>query len=293
MTAEAQLDRHSVTFAQAEGAVPLPAPLKPKELSLELRNRLWVTLYSKLKENSRTSSAFYGRRLVEPWSNYMMAVHVVHFVKPIDEFSADFDEWVEVLKKIIFNGDYVDVLGLLQFMVRLHGPTDNFVGAVDAALKYFKAAYTLVDGRTFFPVASSEEGEAVIRALDALARAEYGGARAHLMKAGELFNAGDNAGAVRESIHAVEALARSMEPTATTLGPALTKLEKAGKLHPALKSAFSSLYGYTSDEEGVRHALVEKEAPAVEPAEALFMIGACASFTTYLIGKGQAAGILK
>jgi hypothetical protein len=72
-------------------------------------------------------------------------------------------------------------------------------------------------------------------------------------------------------------------PGTTTLGPALAALEKQGHLHGGLKAAFSSLYGYSSDEEGIRHALVFKEEAQVDEADALFMLGACAS---YLLARG-------
>jgi hypothetical protein len=72
-------------------------------------------------------------------------------------------------------------------------------------------------------------------------------------------------------------------PGTTTLGPALAALEKQGHLHGCLKAAFSSLYGYSSDEEGIRHALVFKEEAQVDEADALFMLGACAS---YLLARG-------
>ena len=70
------------------------------------------------------------------------------------------------------------------------------------------------------------------------------------------------------------------------LGPALSKLEADGHLHGGLKAAFSKLYGYTSDEEGIRHALVLNESAQVDEADALFMLGACASFVTYLNSRG-------
>ncbi len=47
--------------------------------------------------------------------------------------------------------------------------------------------------------------------------------------------------------------------------------------HDALKPAFHKLYGYSSDEEGVRHALVFGDEAQVDEADALFMLGACAS----------------
>ena len=36
-------------------------------------------------------------------------------------------------------------------------------------------------------------------------------------------------------------------------------IENRYKIHGALKSAFSSLYGYTSDSGGIRHSLLEDD----------------------------------
>ena len=56
-------------------------------------------------------------------------------------------------------------------------------------------------------------------------------------------------------------------------------------LHPALKDAFSKLYGYTSNEQGVRHALLDRTDAQAGQDEAVFMLGACASFASYLWRK--------
>ena len=145
---------------------------------------------------------------------------------------------------------------------------------------------------TIMPRATEQEGAAIEQALATLGLTGLDGARAHLIQAGERLNAGDYADAVRESIHAVESVARKLDPKASvTLAPALQALEKHAAVHPALKKGFSKIYGYTSDEGGVRHALLEGEAQ-VGLEEAVFMIGACASFTSYLIGKARRAGLI-
>ena len=53
-----------------------------------------------------------------------------------------------------------------------------------------------------------------------------------------------------------------------------------------------NLYGYTSDEDGIRHALLGEQ-EKVDIDDAVFMFGACASFTAYLVNKARTAGLLK
>ena len=70
-----------------------------------------------------------------------------------------------------------------------------------------------------------------------------------------------------------------------TLGDALKAIEKKGfPVHPALKEAFNKLYGYTSDEGGIRHAegLTESD---VSFEEAKFMLVSCSAFVNYLLAK--------
>ena len=97
------------------------------------------------------------------------------------------------------------------------------------------------------------------RALQTLRNARLEAGASHLRNASECIHAGDWAGSVRESIHAVESVARQLDPQASrNLKRALQSLDKRKALHPALKEAFNKLYGYTSDEQGVRHASLDR-----------------------------------
>ncbi len=69
----------------------------------------------------------------------------------------------------------------------------------------------------------------------------------------------------------------------------MKEIETKISLHPALKDAFSSLYGYTSDAEGIRHALLDE--PNLSFEDAKFMLVSCSAFINYLISKAPKAGI--
>ena len=60
-------------------------------------------------------------------------------------------------------------------------------------------------------------------------------------------------------------------------------LNKAHPMHEAFKDALVKLYGYTSNEQGVRHSLFDQGDANVTERDALFMLGVCASFVTYLL----------
>lgn len=76
-----------------------------------------------------------------------------------------------------------------------------------------------------------------------------------------------------------------------TLGTALRLIEKDGsvQIHKALSSAYSSLYGYTSDSAGIRHALTEGEEP-LHFEDAKYMLVSCSAFINYLLAKADKAG---
>lgn len=145
-------------------------------------------------------------------------------------------------------------------------------------------AYTIYNEK-IVPISNETEGKAYVAALEATKDTGQLGAHSHLIKAGEQINHDKWADSVRESISAVEAICRQIVGENATLGSALKEIEKNYPLHPALKKALSELYGFTSDENGIRHSLLDKSSAAVDEADALFMLGACASFVSYLLSR--------
>jgi len=102
----------------------------------------------------------------------------------------------------------------------------------------------------------------------------------------------DIRGSIKESISAVETLCRLITGRPKLeLGKALKEIEAQGKidLHPALKDAFIKLYGWTSDDGGIRHALMDE--PNLEFEDAKFMLVSCSAFINYILAKLIKAGI--
>jgi hypothetical protein len=66
------LDRTKLTFEQAEGLEPLPAQLKPRELTQRLRASLWYVLHQHLLGARREYNLVVG----EPWNSILHANHV-------------------------------------------------------------------------------------------------------------------------------------------------------------------------------------------------------------------------
>ena len=150
------------------------------------------------------------------------------------------------------------------------------------------------DGPSIVPVAIPEQRESIEQSFQVLASGPFGGARTHLREAAQCINEGDYAGSVRESVHAVESVARSLSQDAnSSLTPALKALSEKGiVLHGAFKSGIEKLYGYSNDEDGIRHSLLDGNGTNVDIEDAAFMFGACASFAAYLVHKARKVGLI-
>ena len=59
--------------------------------------------------------------------------------------------------------------------------------------------------------------------------------------------------------------------------------------HWDLKNAFSSMYGWTSNTEGIRHGLQDE--PDLGFEDAKYMLVACSGFINYLLEKAKKAGL--
>ncbi|WSG97264.1 hypothetical protein U8P76_10995 [Rhizobium johnstonii] len=153
---------------------------------------------------------------------------------------------------------------------------------VENVLVRERAAYRVVQD-SIVPMASPEEGKAIVKAIESLSNAGLEGARSHITKASTHLTAGNFADSVRESIHAVEAVAFTKTGQTGGFAAALKALNKSEPMHEAFRIALEKLYGYTSNEQGVRHSLLDRGDANVTERDALFMLGVCASFVTYLL----------
>lgn len=279
-------DPGTLTFSQAQGYEPLPQPLALGEISLEARTKIWDRIH--------LGTISYDDSISYSWNDILKKLHGDYFKRPIDEYNPiRKSALLEEIKDLILNEStpFNKVFDMIQMIMRYRWMTiGNFNRDMHDIFRQCRLAY-IIDRKhpvTILPAVTEEEGRALFSAMNQLRNAGLGGAAEHLRKAGEAINRGDWADSVRESISAVESVARQLDPKAArALGPALKSLDQSGGLHPALKEGFLKIYGYTSDEPGIRHPLLDSERAEVGQDEAVFMLGACASFSSYLWRKHQ------
>ena len=105
--------------------------------------------------------------------------------------------------------------------------------------------------------------EVELQSIDDAANGAQGAAREHMRRAVKLFADRDIpqfAKSISESILAAEGAAKELaasKPSAA-LGDAVDELRRKGVVHPALAEGWKKLYGYTSQDGGIRHAMSEE-----------------------------------
>ena len=286
-------DARELSFSQAHGYEDVPRPLKLDELPKSARTRIWNLLFSDLEKTMKTDDmGFDGPWVGGNWKDILQTAHVEFYILPLDDWRADFGPICKKLRKHIETQPFNKVFDLIQFVLRHRQCPRGFADRLKRTFEACQLAYMIDTGPppTILPAVTQAEGNSVVESLGALRKAGLHSSAAHLREASMCINRGDWAASVWESISAVESVARLLDPKASkTLGPALASLERRRTLHPALKSAFSQLYGYTNQEQGIRHALLDEAKAPVGLDEAVFMLGACAAFASYLWRK-HAAG---
>jgi len=153
------------------------------------------------------------------------------------------------------------------------------------------SGYRAIEGE-LVPITDEQEIEAIRQAVSTSSSLGLNGVREHITKALELLGKKpkpDYPNSIKESISAVESICRRLTGE-KDFGKALNKLSQKISLHGALKKGFSNIYGYTSDEDGIRHAILEQK--DIDFAEAKFMLVSCSAFVNFIIDKAREAKML-
>lgn len=280
-------------FSQRIGKTDVRTTLQVESIDKLLQNRIWNTVLNKFFESLDSYSSygsdsqkgqvcqiiwdeFFGNRTDEIPSYQGGGVYTIGFLDFLKKwfFSA---KWYEVY-------DFVEFLCLLDTKV-LH---INFISNINQSLKKEVSGYRVIDTK-IVQITAEEEIKEIEESL--IQTSKFEPVQTHLKTSLNYLSertTPNYRNSIKESISAVESFCAIITgDNDATLSKALTIIEKKWQIHGALKSAFSSLYGYTSDAGGIRHALLEQDIE-ITFEDAKFMLVSCSAFLNYLkikIGK--------
>lgn len=259
-------------FSERIGLEPTPKVLQTQGLSDRLRTRLWNGVYSWLFNKMTRYGDFTYRYCSPIW----------------DELGLDLAAMpsapravLETLRTHIFTLPWNNFYELLEFVVALE-PTekDRLCQQFNRIIENELGAYRFVD-HILIPITDEIEIDSLKESLD---RTHFPGAATHIKTALRYLSSHENPdyrNSIKESISAVESACMQITgETNQALGKLLNKLERDKLIHHALAKSFSKLYGYASNEDGIRHAMIDEPNLTVNDAKLMLII--CSSFVNYL-----------
>lgn len=274
-------------FSQKIGKTSIRENIQIESIDERLENRLWNTIlndfFDKISDYAR-----HGDKSDK--AQICLIVWKEFFGKRADEISSYNGGGVYVegvisfIKEWFFTAEWYEKYDLIEYLAYVDNTAFHldFTNNCNTALKREMAGYRIVD-ENIVQITSEEE---ILEIEEAVNNSSiWKPVNIHLKTSIEYFSNRENPdfrNSIKEAISAVESLCVIITGDKdTTLGKALSEIEKKYKIHGALKSAFSSLYGYTSDSGGIRHSLLEDDI-SVTMEDAKFMLVSCSAFINYL-----------
>ena len=280
-------------FSQRKGLKSVKSIVQKDSMDEALRNGLWDVLHVCVWDSFKVPA--YGGGSGVKHSNLaslFAAYWHGYFRIPLDQMPYAYEDAHGYVRKYFFNCEWYEVYDFIEFTAK-QAPeqlSSELVRVGNRVLERELSAYRLIDNRVV-EITAEEEIASIEEALQSTHA--LGGIHGHLKAALSLMSdrkQPDFRNSIKESISAVEALAQLLTgERKATLGAALKVLEQKASIHGALKAGLSSLYGYTSDEHGIRHAMLDE--PSLTYNDAKFMLVACTAFVNYLIGRAAEEGI--
>ena len=272
------------SFSERKGLKPVREAIQTDSMGDELRNSLWNGLHVAIWDSNGFVQSRHGAMPeIDAFSEHLW---FRYFKKPIDarpgfQYIDRSQRILKLVRDYFFGAQWHEVYDFLEFVVEAFQKSKpRLAEFLNGILATEMAAYRFIDGK-IVDITGEQEREML---EEALGDTRFAGVSSHLERALALLadrKQPDYRNSIKESISAVEAMARVVSGNdKATLGEALKILEKSGKLHTALKDGFSKLYGYTNDEHGIRHAMLD--VPALSQADAKYFLLSCTSFVNYL-----------
>lgn len=277
-------------FSERYGYKPVREIIQKESMDDNLRNGIWSLLtiylwnqvdYSSYQSHGNINTSNLKTLIIAYWLNF--------FKQPIDTIPIQFEKVLYKVRSSFFNCEWHEVYSFIEetlenYPRELKKNKEFFTKELNNCLEKENSAYRIINNE-ITPITSEQEIQSI---EDALTNTnQYSGVQQHLNQALKLMSDRQNPdyrNSIKESISAVESICKIVtNNNKASLGQALKIIETKYGLHEALKKSLSQLYGYTSDADGIRHAMLEES--NLNYIDAKFMLVACTNFINYLIEK--------
>lgn len=245
------------------------------QMSTDLRIGIWNCMHLVLFRNHSF--------LITHLDNIIYLFYLNILVLPVSDRPEGVEDQLGAIQNFILKAKWHEVYDFLEWFLNSQWSHATLIAGINRTFERFLSGYRFVQGK-IVPNTSVEEIESINNAIEQNA---FSGASIHLKQALVHLSNKENPdfrNSIKESISAIESIARSITGKAkASLPDVLNELEKTIPLHPALREAINKLYGYTSDEGGLRHALINPS--KVDVSDAMFFLVVCSAFVNYLITR--------
>lgn len=283
-------------FSQRIGKTLQVKSLQLESIDIDLKNGLWNVYKDSILDKLRDISKFQ----FNPYKDFSFSLWHNFYKLPLNQkpyFQNDFNDWI--YKWFIWSKrEWYEIYDILDFTISLISdrryelPVDEIQKNFNGILEREFSAYRFINNQ-LCPISNEIEVKSLENALSKSDVPHLKSVNIHLNTALSLLsnrNNPDYRNSIKESISAVESICKIISNnTSDSLGGALGKIKGKIKIHQALEQGFKNLYGYTSDTDGIRHALMNESNCDFEDAN--FMLVSCSGFINYLISKSNKYGI--
>ena len=286
-------------FSQRIGKTHLTKEIQLESIDNDLKNGLWniydLFILQKISDHHDYSinmkpSVFFSNSL---WHHY--------FKKPIDQIPYQFYRVQSELRNYFFSCEWYNLYDFIEFNIDLANEnifrhtinTENLYQSFNWILEREFAGYRFI-GKKLSPITNPTEIKEIEESFSLTESfTSLKSCNTHLISAlsklSDRLNP-DYRNSIKESISALESIAKIISNNPKdSLGGALDKIKGKLKIHSALERGFKQIYGYTSDTDGIRHAMTEGTTCDFEDAK--FMLVSCSAFINYLVVKANKADV--
>lgn len=276
-------------FSERYGYKPVREVIQKESMDDSLKNALWNALNVSIFNNycifNRRNSPINGSNL----ETFFISLFHGFFKSRIDQIPYSLEETIKYIDYLFFEKyKWYEIYDLIEACLDYFPFETNdkeaFADLLNSYLEAEKSAYKIINYKVI-EITSEQEIQSIEEALKHTN--EFSGVQEHLQQALKLMADRQNPdyrNSIKESVSALEGICQKiLKKDKVTLGDAIGQIEKQYPIHPALKASIKSLYGYTSDADGIRHAMLDES--NLSYIDAKFMLVACTNFINYLIDK--------